>query len=161
MNKAKGFTLIELMVVVVIVAILAAVAIPSYQSSIQKTRRADAKETLTRIAAAQERFFFTNNSYTSDLTKLGLNAAGDSTEGYYTVSLITPANKATISGAESKVFCTTGSTNHPCFTITATPKVGGPQSKDAECKTFQIIHTGSKTAKGGADGNVDNTEKCW
>lgn len=157
MHKQRGFTLIEVMIVVVIVAILAAVAIPSYQNSIQKTRRADAKETLTRVAAAQERYFFTNNKYASDLTELGFADAGggDSTEGNYTIALGDPANPAT---AGAKVLCKTGTNEYPCFTLTAVPKTTGHQSQDTECKIFSITHTGKKLAKSGA---TDTTEKCW
>lgn len=160
MIKSKGFTLIELMIVVVIVAILAAVAIPSYQNSIQKTRRADAKETLTRVAAAQERYFFTENKYASDLTKLGFanTTGGDSTEKNYTITLGDPTNPA---AAGAKVLCKTGTNEYPCFTLNAVPKTGGPQSQDSECKIFSITHTGKKLAKGGPDGTTDTTQNCW
>jgi len=84
MKKQKAFTLIEVMIVVVIVAILAAIAVPSYQDSIRKTRRADAKEALMRIAALQERYFFTNNKYG---TASDLGVGSTSQEGYYTISI--------------------------------------------------------------------------
>lgn len=148
MKKSQGFTLIELMIVVVIVAILAAVAIPSYQDSVQKTRRADAKEALTRVAAAQERYFFTNNSYTNDLTKLGVPASGDSLDGHYTIqAFVAPGTSTTQCGTD------------PCFRVVATAKLGGAQANDTQCRTFTILHTGKKTALDSA--NVDKTDKCW
>lgn len=137
MKKQKGFTLIEVMIVVVIVAILAAVAIPSYQDSVRKTRRADAKEALTRIAALQERFFFTNNRY-GDLKDLGLTATDgynvqiDSQEGYYQIRVID---------------CGT-----TCFQLQATPKASGPQAQDTGCAQFTLNHVGQKTA---------TADKCW
>lgn len=60
---SKGFTLMELMIVVAIIGIIAAIAIPSYQSQIQKTRRTDAQGALTGLANAMERYFTTQNTY--------------------------------------------------------------------------------------------------
>jgi type IV pilus assembly protein PilE len=142
MKKQKGFTLIEVMIVVVIVAILAAVAIPSYQDSVRKTRRADAKEGLMRIAALQERYFFTNNRY-GELKDLGLtatsgcNAKIDSQEGFYEIQL---ANCGTTS-----------------FEIQATAV--GAQLSDTRCRTFTLNHVGRKTAK--ESGGAMNTDTCW
>ena len=69
MSKAKGFTLIELMIVVAVIAILASIAYPSYQDSVRKTRRADAKEVLLEGAQWMERFFTENYRY--DKNKAG------------------------------------------------------------------------------------------
>jgi len=70
-TRNKGFTLIELMVVVVIVSLLAMVAVPSYNTSIAKARRADAQSSLSNFANTMERYFTENGTY--------LGAAG--TEG--------------------------------------------------------------------------------
>lgn len=149
MKKQKGFTLIELMIVVVIVAILAAIAIPSYQSHIEKTRRADAKEALTRIAAAQERYFFTNNSYGSAFD-LGLvpdaGTALSSNDGHYTILVI--ANTAACGGA-------------PCFVLQANPVVGGAQANDETCGRFELTHVGQKRANKKGDTSVNTVEECW
>lgn len=145
MSNLKGFTLIEVMVVVVIVAILAAVAIPSYQDSIRKTRRADAKEALTRVAALQERYFFTKNSYGS-LEDLGLVPAGvsilSSNDGYYNLSLV------------GGVMCS----GSPCYTVTATAT--GAQLNDTRCHQLSINHVGRKTANA-TDSSVNTTDECW
>lgn len=147
-SNQGGFTLIEVMIVVVIVAILAAVAVPSYRDSIQKTRRADAREALTRIAAMQERFFFTNNSYTNSGAALGLNAAGDSVEGYYTIAVsTTPGTKDGQCGVA------------PCFLLRASPKATGPQAKDTKCAFFTLSHTGKRGALD-SDNKV-RTAECW
>jgi type IV pilus assembly protein PilE len=146
MKRQCGFTLIEVMIVVVIVAILAAVAIPSYQDSVRKTRRADAKEALMRIAALQERFFFTNNRY-GTLADLGLsNTAGyaaeiDSQEGFYKIQITTDG-------------CANTNT---CFAIQATST--GAQVSDTKCKTFSLNHVGRKAAK--TSTNTDNSDYCW
>ncbi len=150
MKKQRGFTLIELMIVVVIVAILAAIAIPSYQQYIQKSRRADAKDAVTRIAALQERYFFTNNAYASGLNALGFTATGGnyySGDGHYRLSLTGPTC------SES------GGATYPCFTATATAASGGPQINDTKCRSFTITQNGLKTAKDSA--NNDVTDSCW
>ncbi len=61
--KTRGFTLIELMVVMAIIAIIAAIAYPSYQNSIQRSRRAAAAGCLMNSAQAMERYYTTNMSY--------------------------------------------------------------------------------------------------
>ena len=73
MLNTKGFTLIELMIAVAIVGILAGIAYPSYQDSVRKSRRADAKGALLGFANAMERYFTENNSY------LGAGAGGGNT----------------------------------------------------------------------------------
>ena len=62
-RKVNGFTLIELMIVIAIVAILASVALPAYNDSITKSRRSDAQGALTSFANAMERHFTTNGTY--------------------------------------------------------------------------------------------------
>jgi len=66
MNKTKsaGFTLIELMIVVAIIGIIAALAYPSYQDQIKKARRADAQGVLMSFANTMERYYTENNTYT-------------------------------------------------------------------------------------------------
>ena len=68
---SQGFTLIELMIAVAIVGILAAVALPSYQRSIMKGRRVDAKAATLDLAAREERYFSVNNTYTNSAVSLG------------------------------------------------------------------------------------------
>lgn len=63
MNKNKGFSLIELMMVVALIGIIAAIAIPNYQEGIKKSRRADAKASLLSFAAAMEREYSINGTY--------------------------------------------------------------------------------------------------
>jgi type IV pilus assembly protein PilE len=81
----RGLTLVELVIVMVMIAILAAVAIPSYLGSIQKSHRTDAKTALTASAQAMERWFTQNNSYAN--VAVGSNGVyGVSDNGYYTIS---------------------------------------------------------------------------
>lgn len=146
MKRTQGFTLIEVMIVVVIVAILAAVAIPSYQDSVRKTRRADAKEALTRIAALQERYFFTNNTYG---TAAALGIGSSSAEGYYTINIyLTPGTDPNQCGVA------------PCFRAVANPVSTGAQAGDTKCGIFTLNHIGQKTAKA-SDNTTVTTDQCW
>ena len=133
MHKSKAFTLIELMIVVAIVAILAAVAYPSYTNYVMRTRRADARELLMRMAAAEERFYTNRNVYTATLADLGFSSA-DSEGGYYT---ITPALG---NGGQT-------------YTLTAAPQ--GAQSSD-KCANLVLNSTGGKTMSG-----AETNGKCW
>ena len=117
--KVRGFTLIELMIVVVVIAIIAAIALPSYQSQIQKTRRADAQSALLQAAQALERCFTRTNSY------VGCADPNDSPDGFYTISFEAP----------------TATT----FTLEAVPQ--GAQSND-NCGTFTLTHQGIRGSEG-------------
>jgi type IV pilus assembly protein PilE len=70
-NNQRGFTLTEVLVVVAIIGILSAIALPSYRSYIMKSNRVDAFEILNEILQAQERFAADAGTYTTDLTDLG------------------------------------------------------------------------------------------
>jgi len=131
MKRIRAFTLIELMIVVAIVAILAAIAYPSYTNYVYRTRRADGKEFLLRIAAAQERYYTNLNNYASMAT-LGLGTTSE--KGYYTVAVALANSNQT-------------------YTLTATPQ--GSQSGD-QCKNLTITNTGYKSQSG-----AETNGKCW
>ncbi len=69
--KNKGFSLIELMIVLAIIGILSAIGYPSYDSYMKKSRRADGKIALQRMADRQERFYLQNNTYTTATASVG------------------------------------------------------------------------------------------
>lgn len=134
-----GFSLVELLTVLVILATLLSLAMPAYNSYLEKTRRSDAKAALLKLAAAEERWYFQNNQYTTSLNNIDTSSTlGTSPEGYYniTVSSVVPAQD---------------------FTLTATAT--GKQSGDTDCKIFKIDQTGDKTALD--SGGNDNTANCW
>jgi type IV pilus assembly protein PilE len=102
MKKEKGLTLIELLIVIVIVGILAAVAIPTYTGYTQRGRRADAKTALEQLRASQEVFRAENGRYANDATDgnalnvLRANWGGPlATAGVYNIAMVSNATTFT------------------------------------------------------------------
>ena len=136
-KKMKGFTLIELMIVVAIIAIIAGIAIPSYMESVRRSNRSDAKVELNDVAQRLQRCFTAysayNNATCGVATSFNGGAAITSQEGFYS---ITAAIDATT------------------FTLTAEPIAGTTQASD-RCTRLTLEHTG---ARGAAGASVD---ECW
>lgn len=126
-RKSNGFTLIELMITVAIVAILASVALPAYNDSIRKGRRADAETYLMDLAQRQHAYFIDNRAYATTVTQLvGVPA---NVLPYYGTPVIATG---TIADATQ--------VSPPAFTITATAI--GSQAKDVP--VLRIDSTGAK-----------------
>lgn len=127
--KQQGFTLIEVMVVVVIVAILAAVAIPSYRNHLIRTNRAAAEAFMLKVANTEEQYILDARTYTKTLSTGGLN-------------LTTPTDV----GANYSFSIQINTAFTPGYAITATPT--GPQATgDTTCGIIALDQTGSKGAK--------------
>lgn len=123
-NRISGFSLIELMIVVVIAGILAAVAMPSYNNYIVRSSRAAAQTELLELASMQEKIFLNSNAYTASVTN-AYNGTADATKGLGRTTGNTPDGKYRLS------ITTAGQT----YTLTATP-VAGRQVGDG-CITIQ------------------------
>src|SRR5690554_262503 len=83
-SNHKGFTLIELMIVVVIVGILSSIALPSYQQYVRKANRADGMSAIQMILDAQERYYADHIKYTTTLSDLGVTFSPP--EGHYKIT---------------------------------------------------------------------------
>lgn len=144
--KQRGVTLIELMIVIVILALIASFAYPSYMNYVVDTKRTAATSILLQVADRQQQFFMDNKRFTNDLTNLGFAAnplviaddgrpmagAGNS-DSTYRVSL-------------SNVTATT-------YTITAAP-LNGQAARDGKCGSLTLNQT---LTKGSSGGDSD----CW
>ena len=132
-NQVKGFTLMELMIVVAIVGILATIAYPSYSEYIWRSNRTEAQRELVSLANLQEQLFVDQRAYTTDMTVLGAPASPylvprDQANKWYSIS-------STVAGRT--------------FILTATAQ--GIQLKDTDCLTMTINEVGLKTP----------TTGCW
>ncbi|MBL4826880.1 MAG: prepilin-type N-terminal cleavage/methylation domain-containing protein [Spongiibacteraceae bacterium] len=85
-HQANGFSLVEILIVMAIIGIIAAVATPSYQAYVMKSSRSEAYAALNEIMQAQERFAADNGTYSTDLTDLGYLASQPSERGLYNIS---------------------------------------------------------------------------
>ncbi|MBV8666851.1 MAG: type IV pilin protein [Burkholderiaceae bacterium] len=147
LNRAdrRGFTMIELMIVLVVIGVLTAIALPSYKRSVMKSNRGAAKTALLDLAAREEKFFSLNNTYSSAITDL-----------YGAATTLTFPLNAPLSGtaqytiAAPTVTAATGTTP-ATFSITATPT--GSQVGDT-CGSYTINSVGQQTVSGTATG-------CW
>ena len=138
MNNKRGFTLVELMVVVVVVSILAAIAYPSYSDSVRKGRRSDGKAALLSAVQTLERFYTESNTYS------GAPLTATSSERFYQLTFDTAPTSATVCGATSATNAV--ATN---FRICATPV--GAQASDS-CGVLSLSSTGVK---------LPITSGCW
>lgn len=130
-RRAGGFSLIEAMITVAILAILTTIAVGSYKSYILRTHRTEGRNALLRIQVAQEKHFLQNDTYTTNVTDappagLGLGAA-TTANGWYTLSV------------------TAGNTNDIATSYLAKATAAGTQAADkAACQEFRIDDTGAR-----------------
>ena len=145
--KHKGFSLVELMIVVSIVAILAGIVYPSYLSQIQKTRRTDAKIGLTQLAQQLERCFTEFNVYNSAncaIVGAGQSINITSPDGRYTIKSQDAGNVENLTASGFKLY--------------ATPI--GPQANDT-CGTFTLDNFGNKTTIDSIGTESSTAPGCW
>lgn len=133
----RGFTLIELMVVVAIVAILVGIAVPTYQDSVRKSRRGQAKADLAEAAQAMERFYTENNTYVGA-----------------TLARIWPSGQSPRQGTAHYRLSFQGAVTASAFTIQVVPETSTGQNKD-KCGTMTLNNRGQKTP------SATDIPECW
>jgi len=133
-RNERGFTLIDLVIAMAIVAILTRIALPSYQAYIVRASRQAAQSELVALANAQEKIFLNSNAYTANVTTA---YTGQSSGGLGVTSGNTKDNRYAITAAATAT----------TFTLTATPASGTPQAGDGVLTiNEQSVRTwGSKT----------------
>jgi type IV pilus assembly protein PilE len=135
------------MVTIVIISILASIAVPSYLTSIRKSRRTEARTALLDLAAREERYQATNSTYSNTALDLGYGSFPALTEsGYYKVNVAIAAPSATAAAT---------------FTATATAVPGTGQDKDTNCYVFQLTQTGVQTSTTSGGTDTTATGSCW
>lgn len=148
-KKNKGFSLVELMIVLVVMGIIVSFAYPSYTNQVRKSKRADAHVALNEVVQRLESYFMRHYeyptgakgdaSYSQLLTGLGYPSTGIiSSEGHYEIEI---DSKKTI------------------YTVTAKPVAASSQQQDKLCFIMEIKHTGQRSAKN--DSQVNTTNECW
>jgi type IV pilus assembly protein PilE len=145
-NDNRGFTLVELMVVVAVIGILAAVAYPSYQDSVRKTRRAEGRAALMRLMQQEERWYSQNSSYIifSSASSNGFNwFSGDN------------AVSSSYEIAATACSAPDDTSIRNCVLLTASPGTGrvNPGFRDTECGSLTLTSTGVK--------GPQTPAKCW
>ena len=123
-QRSAGFTLIELMIAVAIVAVLLAVAMPTYQEHVRKSSRAEAQAYMMAVEARQQQFLVDTRAYAGTLVATGVTVPSH-VEAAYTLAMPTPTAAP------------------PAYTLTLSPKT---QQAAERCGTLSINSTGTKTA---------------
>lgn len=148
---AAGFTLIELMVVVAIVAILAAIALPSYSRYVVRSNRVAAVACLSQYASYMERYYTTNLRYDQDTSATPVTNP---------LTASPPTLTLDCAGASQtgNNYAYTAVATQTTFTVTATPQ-NAQATRDTQCGALTLDQTGARTAGGSSDPAVLST--CW
>jgi type IV pilus assembly protein PilE len=137
-RKSAGMSLIELLTVVSIVGILAAIALPSYTNYVMKTNRAAARACMSEASQFMERFYTTNMTYVGADAVLTIGCATESAlNTRYTIDLSPASTQRT-------------------YTIRATP-IGAQATRDTECGVLTLNQAGLRTE----GGTATSTTPCW
>lgn len=146
---ARGFSLVELLVTLAIMAIVTSLAVGGYRQYLRRANRVDATSALLRLAAAQEKFYLQNGQYADAAAMAaappaGLGIAGTE-RGYYVLDIVIDADGAAVG-----------------YTATATVAAAGPQADDSECWVLSVNERGLRGAEAqNGDAGVAVTDRCW
>lgn len=143
MQRKRGFTLIELMIVLAIIAILAIIAVPWWGRYAYRARRADGQQLLMQIAQVEERYYTDYNYYPLSAASLGYTTTPTSEHGYYTATLAAAPAASAGQG----------------YVATATPVPTSPQANDV-CGPLSIDNTGQKLPAS-TDTTHNSNGSCW
>jgi len=144
-KRQTGFTLIELMIVVAIITILAAVGYPSYTEYVMRSHRQAAKNAVFQIADRQEQFFLDNRQYAPNLSTLGYAAN--------VISIKRDGQFSTGADADRTYLFAIVNSTPTTYTIAAAPQLV-QATRDMDCQVLTITQTGDRDATG------PSTE-CW
>ncbi len=148
MQQQRGFTLVELMIVVIIIGALAAVALPSYRRSVLNNNRSVAKTVLGQIASRQESFASDRKRYAESLEELGFEVGEDD------VLFLSTDGATSAAGGERMIYrIALSEAEARSFTVTATPVHA--QTDDSRCGSLGLSSTGQRSASGPA------ASDCW
>ena len=154
----RGFTLLELLVVVVIATILMSIAVPSYMTQIRQSRRTEAKTAILDLSGREERYLSTNPAgYTNTPALLGYAGFGVGNpigSGYYYLTVCSPATATCVPGLNMP-----NPPAAPSYTIVASPVPGQSQVNDLQCQGFAVDSGGQQYAVDSAGNN--QTSYCW
>ncbi len=132
---SHGFTLVEMMITIGIIAILASIAYPSYVGSVKKSRRVEAQAALQQVATLEEQYFSETGSYTTDLTELGLGGKvwNETENKFYRFRVAPPTRSCPIAS---------------CYALVAIPA----NEQTADKWQFKLWSNGRKQRRQGTSG---------
>lgn len=147
----KGFTLLEMLIVMAVIAILAAVALPAFNESVRKSRRSEAMTALATLQQAQERWRGNNAGYTDDLEDLGIPS--ETASGYYTLAIDAPGEGIALTNG---------------YIATAHGKDDTSQAADTQCRRVGVLMAGGVIKYAGCGScsafsasDFSTTHACW
>jgi type IV pilus assembly protein PilE len=147
-RHARGFTLMECLIVATIVGIFASIAYPTYVDAVRKTRRAEARAAMMQLMQQEERFYTQNTRYIA-FSAESTDADERKFKWYSGDSAATSAYEIAAAACEDE-------TIRDCIALIAMPGTGRVNTayKDPDCGTLKLTSTGARSATGGAD-------SCW
>ena len=144
-DRQSGFSLLELMIVVAIIAIITAFAYPSYMQFVVDAKRTMATSALMQVADRQQQFFMDNKRYTDDLTNLGFQASP---------LVIDNEGKSVVSGHGDSIYSIAlSNVTATTYTATASPQKAQAE-RDTQCASLTMTQAGAK-------GHTGSGSDCW